>query len=285
MEPEALKHDTPLGIYVQFRPLYDGAIVITCLNNGVYYRYAILVMIKGGAAVYFSDTILTMEASQACFFTEDCVIGLQNKIPASFWLAQFTEEFAQANIYSTNLGFFQNSFKEPYCVITIDAFTTKVLKKMFQLLQKHRTQRTSINSRVVTQISFNLLFSCLSEQAYINPGANIRSIPYKEGIAIKFISLVGERATEHHDVAYYASQLFMTSGNLTRIVKEVTGRTPKSIIEEILIRAATELLDHSIESIYLIAEELHFKCSSAFINFFRIHTGRTPNDYRNRNKE
>ncbi|HYD91730.1 MAG TPA: helix-turn-helix domain-containing protein, partial [Flavobacterium sp.] len=95
--------------------------------------------------------------------------------------------------------------------------------------------------------------------------------------------LAEKEAQVHHDVHYYAGILCMTQGNLTKIVKEVTGKPPKALLEEILTRMAKELLDNSLLPVYLVAEELNFKSSSAFINFFRTQTGSTPNEYRNRN--
>jgi AraC-like DNA-binding protein len=86
----------------------------------------------------------------------------------------------------------------------------------------------------------------------------------------------------HHEVGHYADVLCMTRGNLTKTVRQLTGKSPKILISEALVRLAMELLDSSDAPVYGIAEALHFSSSSAFVNFFRHHTGLTPEAYRNR---
>jgi len=248
------------------------------------YQYTVIAIMEGGIELVSGNSALTLQPLQICMLPADCFPATGANQACRFWMLQFTEAFALAALYTVNENNAIRLLGGHLHCLNADESTFKIFKKMLLLLYMQQS-KIADNPSEIMRLTFNLLLSCLAEMNNATAIIPKRHLPRKEYVATQFLTLASQNAGAHHDVAYYAGILCMSRGNLAKIIKETTGRTPKSIIEEILIRAATELLDHSIESIYLIAEELHFKCSSAFVNFFRIHTGRTPNDYRNRNKE
>lgn len=102
----------------------------------------------------------------------------------------------------------------------------------------------------------------------------------KEEVIRKFIRLLLTHCKEHHDVSFYANELCMTAGNLSRITKAYSGKRTIKWINDVLITESKILLRKSNNSIQQVADELHFVDQSSFGKFFRKHIGLTPREYR-----
>lgn len=101
-----------------------------------------------------------------------------------------------------------------------------------------------------------------------------------ERMTSQFLAVLSIHCRKHHTVKFYAGVLYVTSGYLNRVVKEVTGKPVKKIITEALLTEAINLLEDSEYTIAAIAEELEFSSSSAFDIFFKKLMHCTPSEYR-----
>ncbi|MBQ6433029.1 MAG: AraC family transcriptional regulator [Bacteroidaceae bacterium] len=104
--------------------------------------------------------------------------------------------------------------------------------------------------------------------------------PRIEEIFIGFISLLPKHFAEHHDIAYYADSLHITPVYLSRVVRQVTGRTVVDYINQMLLMEASFLLRTSPMSIAQIADRLHFADAASFSKFFSRMKGMSPRVYR-----
>ena len=104
--------------------------------------------------------------------------------------------------------------------------------------------------------------------------------PRVEEIFIGFIRLLPHHFAEHHDIAFYASALHITPVYLSRVVRQVTGRTVIDYINQMLVMEASFLLRTSPMSITQIAERLHFADTPSFSKFFLRMKGVNPRRYR-----
>ena len=110
-----------------------------------------------------------------------------------------------------------------------------------------------------------------------------RQVPQRvEEIFIGFIRLLPQHFAEHHDIAFYASALNISTVYLSRIVRQVTGRTVVDYINQHLLMEASYLLRSTSLSITQIADRLHFADTPSFSKFFSRKKGITPKDYRTR---
>lgn len=96
----------------------------------------------------------------------------------------------------------------------------------------------------------------------------------------KFLQLLLQNFKQQHEVMFYANELYMTHGNLTRIMTHASGKSPLKWIHDALLAEAKTLLQKPDISIQQIAEELHFGNQSSFSKFFKKHTGLTPTEFR-----
>ena len=104
--------------------------------------------------------------------------------------------------------------------------------------------------------------------------------PRVEEIFIGFIRLLPLHFAEHHDIAFYASRLHITPVYLSRVVRQVTGRTVIDYINQMIVMEASFLLRTSPMSITQIAERLHFADTPSFSKFFLRMKGVNPRRYR-----
>ena len=101
-----------------------------------------------------------------------------------------------------------------------------------------------------------------------------------EEIFIGFIRLLPDHFAEHHDIPFYASALHISPVYLSRVVRQVTGRTVIDYINQMLLMEASFLLHTSELSINQIADRLHFADAPSFSKFFSRLKGQSPRAYR-----
>ena len=101
-----------------------------------------------------------------------------------------------------------------------------------------------------------------------------------EEIFIGFIRLLPRYFIEHHDIPFYAEQLHISTVYLSRVVRQVTGRTVIDYINQMLLMEASFLLQTSQLSISQIADHLHFADTPSFSKFFSRLNGMSPKEYR-----
>ena len=101
-----------------------------------------------------------------------------------------------------------------------------------------------------------------------------------EEIFIGFLRLLPSHFAEHHDIAFYADRLHISPVYLSRVVRQVTGRTVVDYINQMLLMEATFLLQTSKLSITQIADHLHFADTPSFSKFFSRQKGMSPKEYR-----
>ena len=101
-----------------------------------------------------------------------------------------------------------------------------------------------------------------------------------EEIFISFIRLLPRHFAEHHDIEFYAEQLNISTVYLSRVVRQVSGRTVVDFINQQLATEAAFLLHSSNLSIAQIADRLYFASLPSFSRFFTRMKGLSPREYR-----
>lgn len=106
------------------------------------------------------------------------------------------------------------------------------------------------------------------------------NLPRHSSLVKKFFTELVINSREHHDVAYYAERLGLSSKYLSTLVKQETGVAALTWINRIVLYEAKKLLKTTDKTINEIAEILHFNSPSSFIRFFKTQSGITPHVYR-----
>lgn len=138
--------------------------------------------------------------------------------------------------------------------------------------------RESIISSYVYIILMKLIVAYNDWVGCRNNGDAVSSRPLE--IYNRFVALVKEDFRRHRDVEHYASALFISSGHLSRIIKNVSGKTVGAWIRDYVILEAKIMLLSSDMTISQISENLNFPNPSFFSKYFRESTGMPPGGYR-----
>ena len=101
-----------------------------------------------------------------------------------------------------------------------------------------------------------------------------------EELFLEFIRLLPNNFVEHRDIGFYAGKLCVTNIYLSRIVRQITGRTVLDYINQMLLMEALWQLQHTSKTIVQIAEALHFADHASFCRFFKRLKGISPKEYR-----
>jgi AraC-like DNA-binding protein len=128
-------------------------------------------------------------------------------------------------------------------------------------------------------IQTSLLRAMLMRIADAAPAELIRPDRPSE-VTMRFRELVYEHSHLHREVAFYAERLSVTQNYLNRCVKQVTGKSPKQHITEMVIQTGRAMLLDRSKTVAEVAYALNFTDAAYFGRLFRKLTGQTPTDYR-----
>ena len=159
---------------------------------------------------------------------------------------------------------------------------TNIINSMFALLKVYfdQSECTCISQLVLCQLK--AFFISFHEYLQRNPQYRpdeVKSYRVRE-LFNRFMMLMERDFKVSRDVNYYAEQMNITSKYLSNIVRQVTGHTPKTIIDQYVILQIKMQLGRSSQSIKEMAWEYHFTDVSFFCRYFKKHTGMTPQEMR-----
>lgn len=95
-------------------------------------------------------------------------------------------------------------------------------------------------------------------------------------IAGQFKRLVEKNFIGMREVNQYASLLHITPKHLSEVMKEHTGKSPKELINDMLLLEAKVLLGSTDLTVTQIAHQLRFGDQAHFSHFIKQHTGCSP---------
>lgn len=99
-------------------------------------------------------------------------------------------------------------------------------------------------------------------------------------ISDRFFQLLEENFINKQDIEFYADCFSLSKGYFETTIKNATGRSFKSWLDEKLISEAKRLLTESENSIDYVAEFLGFNSQSNFSRFFKRMTNLSPIEFR-----
>lgn len=101
-----------------------------------------------------------------------------------------------------------------------------------------------------------------------------------EEIFSAFLQLIPSNFIQHRDLQFYAEKLHISTTYLSRIVKQISGRTVMSFIEYALATEAARQLKNTDKSITDLAFDLNFADQASFTKFFTRTKAVSPREFR-----
>lgn len=204
------------------------------------------------------------------------------------WCLFVSFEFASESLKNLRPGPLHYSLEHPH--IRIWHFSPSEIDRLEQqlvLLKETIANPSHYYRRELTRVyfkSFSLeLGNCmLSHQE--NPNDMPPYVSKRDFITLQFMTLVSKHFAEEHQIEFYANALCISTKHLTRVVKEMVGKTPHAVICDEIIHQAMALLEDDRIPIGQIAERLHFSDQGAFCKFFKKQKQISPMAYRRQKK-
>ncbi|MES2620495.1 MAG: AraC family transcriptional regulator [Bacteroidota bacterium] len=158
---------------------------------------------------------------------------------------------------------------------------TQLLIPLFNLVREKSESSDTFRDDIVRHLIFTLLYQCAGFYDNYTKFDNVVSSRKRE-IKNSFVQLVSKHCKEQHKLNFYADKLFITPKHLTETIKEETGKTAGTIIDETLLLEAKLLLNNKTKNIQEVSQVLHFASQTLFAKFFKRHSGFTPTEWRSK---
>mgnify|MGYP002620720108 FL=1 len=147
-----------------------------------------------------------------------------------------------------------------------------------QLRRVQKDEHLPFGNKIVANILSNFLLIHYGALQISDTPASLYN--RSEEIFKRFMTDIEVCCNEIHNVTDYAEKLCITTKHLTGITRAKTGKSPKEMIDEVLLRRAQCELKNSSKSVKEISSECGFPNSAYFSRFFRRMAGVTPLEYR-----
>ena len=195
-----------------------------------------------------------------------------------------TKEFLQDMRFDFNRLFNESVYLLSNPCITLDGENLELSIKYIELITKIVNNKEISNRKEAVSSLASSLFYILAgiwldklrKTKQETSGQSTRA----KMIFTQFMRLVTEYHFKERNMAFYAEKLFLTPKYLSKLVKQVSGRSAPEWIDEYVILEAKNMLKYSSLSIKEIMYKLNFPNQSVFYKFFKSHTGMTPSEYR-----
>ena len=149
----------------------------------------------------------------------------------------------------------------------------------FRFIAKESREPGRYRTDIIRALTLALLLEVTAEYEDRNQLAIAGKI-HDESVSDRFFRLLAANFRTQRSVGWYASRLHLTPKYLSQVIKSHTGRTILDWIHESVMTEARMLLKTTEMTIQQISDHLSFSSPSAFVQFFRKHSGHTPGSER-----
>lgn len=220
-----------------------------------------------------APAIFTLAPSAIRKFTD---IGEGYKAKIFFFRKEIFLEGQTDITYLEQFDFFEKKGQE---VIPLNAEEFQMFTAYFDLIQQKSTDVAPHTSEIIR----SLIYIILNEIDDVH----YRHLPEREVVKDQNLNLLSEfkillakHFMEERQVSFYAEKMNLTPKYFSTVIKEVSGKTAGTWINEMLLLESKVRLQNKKQSIAQIADSLNFSDPSHFGKFFKKHTGRSPLEYR-----
>lgn len=150
------------------------------------------------------------------------------------------------------------------------------------------TRRHGNANQLSSAIAFYLSQGEDIDDAMLHARTYLKQLPadYAEGssrseeLYNQFLDTLEKYYNRYADVSFYAEELNVSSRYLGQVTRNITGRSPKTLIDDRIIREITALLTSTNRPLKDIAQGLGFSSQAHLSRFFKKRKGISPTEYK-----
>ena len=246
--------------------------------------------IKGGLSLDINLSSYTLEEGQVLAVVPGYILKIADLLlpeegHSRFVVVAISKEFMSSVRMDFNRLFNESMRLLDSPILSFSGQEQKTALKYFSLASDIITGDLSNKKEIVSSLvtSFCYLLGSVWNRIITDAGRSgpQRQSPRSKIIFEQFLKLVTEYHTAERNMAFYAEKLCLTPKYLSKLVKQVSGRSAPDWIDSFVILEAKNMLKYSDCTIKEIVYKLNFPNQSVFYKFFKSHTGMTPSGYRN----
>ncbi len=160
-------------------------------------------------------------------------------------------------------------------VISVSEERMEDYRSYFRFIEKERREDGKYRKHIIRSLIYALFLELTAEfEQHYDVGSDCKI--KDESLSDAFFRLLAANFREHRSVSWYAESLNLTPKYLSGVIKEHTGRTILDWIHTSVTIEAKMLLKTSGMTVQQVADHLNFSSASAFVQFYRKHSGVTP---------
>jgi len=246
-------------------------------------NFALFVVLGGSVKVQANLSTYELKKNELFFALPGSLIQFLNfSQGVSFQALSFSNDYMEhAGVYFTSMEAMQLStdkirFKYALTKERADDLANDILS----IYNKAKiTEPTSYTDAALHHSFLSVVYNTL-DIVISNNSYSTNRLGRQGELTSDFLKLVSKNFKRERSVQYYANSLFVTSRYLSKVVKEVTGKTCGELIGIAVIKEAKLLLSSRGMNVAQAAEILQFSDQSFFGKYFKKHTGTSPSEYR-----
>jgi AraC-type DNA-binding domain-containing proteins len=250
-----------------------------------YYRseYYALILINQGAVEYSVGGQKFMASTGDVLFCGPMEAFIIHSISSDIRMKSIY--FTQKLIEEAGFNYKTNDILKSFS--STPSYILSKQEKIFYRIDYHITQLGFLNvSHDLIDYSNDMIwhhFSLLMYEVqnfnrYLEQQINVS--PRHEAITAAFFNLVNQHYAKKHDVQFYADNLAISRKYLTKVLNTTLAKSPKEIINNVLLIEAKVMLKNNKFSVKDVAMKLAFSDQATFSKFFKKLTGMNPTLYK-----
>ena len=145
----------------------------------------------------------------------------------------------------------------------------------YNFIHKESLENGKYRKEIIQSIFYALVLEILAEYEKIFDSSYNSDIKAND-LSDRFFRLLAIHYKNNRSVQFYADKLNLTPKYLSTAIKRTTGRPILNWIHEAILIDAKMLLRTTDLTVQQISDQLNFSSPSAFVQFFKKHTGKTP---------
>lgn len=166
------------------------------------------------------------------------------------------------------------SYSRYLSVIKVSGDKFEDLMSYYRFLYKESLDEGKYKEEIINSIFYALILEIVAEyeKVFSIGVSDIKA----ETLSDRFFRLLATHYKQYRSVQFYADRLNLTPKYLSTAIKRATGRPILDWIHDAVLIDAKMLLRTTDLTVQQISEQLNFSSPSAFVQFFKKHTGTTP---------
>ena len=232
----------------------------------------LLFFLDGGGEQQVDNELLSLKANDVLFIREGHLNAIKSINPSTDGYYVYIDNLLISQIFTDKAVLNRFTFNPKHSVSRSEM---EWFCQCCDLILEHKNSFNEFK-----EVEATLLKAIILKLAQTWPASLSKSDRQSE-ISMLFKELLYENFMHTRDVKFYANSLSVSENYLNRCVNNVTNKSPKQHINEVVIYHSKILLQNFSKDISQVAFELNFSDASYFGRLFKQLTKLTPSQYRN----